>query len=265
MKLIADNRETEVLRKINTLIATVPKNKEIKLEIKQLPVGDFIICDDENKELILVERKTISDLLASIKDNRYSEQSLRLNSLPMQNHNIIYLIEGEINTTPGFCETQSALTPAEESLIYSTIISLNIYKGFSVIRTFSSLETATFLCNLVLKITKKNKEFYYNNLNLNFDNQNKNNENNEYLNVIKIQKKENITADNINEIMLSQIPGISIITAKSIIKKYKTIYDLIKAVKNNDPELSSLKIGEDENKKRKISKSVLKSLNDYLK
>ena len=58
-----------------------------------LAVGDIIIYDDENNEKIIIERKTLYDLAASIKDGRYAEQSFILNNYTMHNHNIIYLIE----------------------------------------------------------------------------------------------------------------------------------------------------------------------------
>ena len=48
--------------------------------------------------------------------------------------------------------------------LYSAILSLNYYKGFSVIRTFSLEETAIFVCNTVNKLKKgeveKKKPYY---------------------------------------------------------------------------------------------------------
>ena len=42
----------------------------------------------EKEEKLVIERKSINDLLSSIKDGRYAEQSYRLNGLPNHNHNI---------------------------------------------------------------------------------------------------------------------------------------------------------------------------------
>ena len=44
-----------------------------------------------------------------------------------------------------------------------------------------------------------------------------------YTNVIKSSKKSNITKENINEIMLSQIPGVSSIIANAIMVQYKVL------------------------------------------
>ncbi len=59
--------------------------------------------------------------------------------------------------------------------------------------------------------------------------------------------------------MLSQIPGISNITANEIMQEYKTINKLLEELKKNPNILDNIKIG-----KRKISKSALLNLNKYL-
>ena len=46
---------------------------------------------------------------------------------------------------------------------------------------------------------------------------------NEYIDVIKQTKKSNINKNNINEIMLSQIPCVSVNVSKIVMGKYKTI------------------------------------------
>jgi ERCC4-type nuclease len=87
-----DTRETELFKKCQDLVLNNQKFKNIKLISETLPLGDIIVNDGEN-DCIIVERKTLSDLAASIKDGRYEEQSYRLNGLNHHNHNIIYLIE----------------------------------------------------------------------------------------------------------------------------------------------------------------------------
>jgi len=50
---------------------------------------------NDDKDILLFERKSFSDLLSSIKDGRYEEQSYRLlNSGEFPPHSIFYLIEG---------------------------------------------------------------------------------------------------------------------------------------------------------------------------
>lgn len=53
--------------------------------------------NESDETLLIFERKSISDLLASLKDGRYEEQSYRLSGSNTNNHNIIYIIEGDPN------------------------------------------------------------------------------------------------------------------------------------------------------------------------
>jgi len=107
----------------------MPSFKNLVVKFETLPIGDIIICDDK-EEKIIIERKSISDLLASIKDGRYEEQSYRLNGLNHHNHNIVYLVEGDVNKT-NYYKTRN---DNEKLMAYSAMFSLNYYKGFSVFR-----------------------------------------------------------------------------------------------------------------------------------
>ena len=96
MLIKIDNREQELIAEIQQVLSLFD-TKEIHIKVEMLPLGDIIISDDEDNDLIIIERKSINDLIASIKDGRYEEQSYRLNGLELHNHNIIYLIEGNIH------------------------------------------------------------------------------------------------------------------------------------------------------------------------
>jgi ERCC4-type nuclease len=154
MNLKIDVRESELIKKIQNYIANTPAYNKINLIIESLPLGDIIINNDKN-DLIIIERKSINDLAASIKDGRYEEQSYRLNGLNIHNHNIIYLIEGNINH-PLFKDR------FDKSTIYSAIFSILYYKGFSILRSTDLDETANILCNMFTKIIRmKDKEGFY--------------------------------------------------------------------------------------------------------
>jgi hypothetical protein len=86
-----------------------------------------------------------------------------------------------------------------------------------------------------------------------------------YSQVIKRVKKENITPENIGEIMLSQIPNVSACTAISIMKQFKTISSLITSLQNDEHCLDHIKneIGKDV-KERKINKTSISSIRKYL-
>ena len=224
---------------------------EITIIEKALLIGDIIIYDDE-KELIIFERKTIKYLAASIKDGRYQEQSLRLDSTELHNHNIFYIIEGSLTTLPSKYKIN-------KQTILSSMISLCYYKGFSLLRTNSVLETCELIMQFVKKIEKMDKVGIYDLVNLNNTNESENN----YINVIKREKKSNITPDNINILFLCQIPSVSTTSAKAIMEHFGTMYNLTNALLENKECLKDMTYmcGK---KERKISKKVIENITNYL-
>jgi len=273
MKIRVDNREQELLKHIRELIVNIPLFKDLEVQVENLPLGDIIISNNVEDKLY-IERKSINDLAASIKDGRYEEQSFRLNGLNHPNHNIVYLIEGDVNRVNRFKDNKM-----EKLTLYSSIFSLNYYKGFSVIRSFSIDESAIFICNTANKLRKgesENKQPYYqNNLNLNLNTNVKVSDNLEekdnnllddkdYVSVIKKIKKDNITPDNIGEIMLCQIPGISSITALAIMNKFKTLPNLISQIQENENCLKDISYTSSKNQVRKVSKTCLVNIVKFL-
>ena len=91
MNIKIDNRETELIKLLDhqDMIKDREKHK-ITIEILALPIGD-VILEYLGKEIIIIERKSASDLEASIKDGRYEEQSYRLTNSTVHNHNIVYV------------------------------------------------------------------------------------------------------------------------------------------------------------------------------
>jgi ERCC4-type nuclease len=284
-----DTRETGLLEQINTQISFIPVFKSIEIKSETLPIGDIIINDGKEDKLI-IERKSVNDLLSSIKDGRYEEQSYRLNGLNHHNHNIIYLIEGDINKLNRF----KVDNKIEKLTLYSAMFSLNYYKGFSVFRSFSLEESANIICNMAYKMEKNlnSKKPYYinsrkeepiliktnsdeNNDDKNNDDKNNQYKNNEdiednnvsekdYINVVKKIKKDNITVDNIGEIMLCQIPGISSVTALAVMDKFKTLSNLIKELETNNECLKDLSYTNSKGQTRKINKTCIANIVKYL-
>ena len=283
-----DTREPDLLQHINHLQSTIPIFKNLVIKSETLPIGDIIIADDKEEKLI-IERKSVSDLLASIKDGRYEEQSYRLNGLNHHNHNIIYLIEGDVSKVNRFKSDNRV----EKLTLYSAMFSLNYYKGFSVFRSFSLEETATLICNMAYKVEKEmeNKKPYYAN---NFvasvavseatasettvsettvsesvsdalseatvvepDDK-------DYIGVVKKVKKDNITADNIDEIMLCQVPGISSVSAIAIIQKFKSLANLIKELEANNDCLNDVSYINTKGQSRKINKTCAINIVKFL-
>ena len=87
-----DHRETDVLTNMSLLF----RDHSHQITVENLHIGDIILYDNDNNEKIIFERKSLYDLAASIKDGRYTEQSYRLNNCSCHNHNIVYIIEGDL-------------------------------------------------------------------------------------------------------------------------------------------------------------------------
>ena len=307
MKLVIDSREKDLLKQINQQVLFTHQFKKIEVVSENLPIGDILIKDDSNNDLVIIERKTIPDLLSSIKDGRYEEQSYRLNGIKHPNHNIMYLIEGDTNNKKYFQKV-------DKMMFYSALLSLNYYKGFSVIKTQNLTETAIFICNSLIKIQKNNcllKQPFYKNIIVNNESNNDDTETDDnlkqdgalikmrkdeileiatlseeeqpeekdYVHVVKKVKKENVTTNNIDEIMLSQVPGISSTTAIAIIQKFKSIKNIVESCNNFIKEVQPETITKElvckelfndifyinsKGDRRKITKTSINNLYQYL-
>jgi len=104
----------------------------ISLEIKTLPVGDYIVAPET-----VVERKTISDLISSIFDGRLFDQCNRLK----ENYQFpILLIEGDINEIEKLTENPF--------VFYGAISSIVIDFKIPVIPTPSASHTSKLLISM---------------------------------------------------------------------------------------------------------------------
>ena len=296
MIITIDTREQELFNKCEYIISNYPKFKDIKLVSKPLHLGDFIINDGSN-DCVIVERKTLNDLAASIKDGRYEEQSYRLNGLEHHNHNIVYLIEGDMSRFNVLKNRIDKLT------LYSAMTSIHYFKGFSVMRSINIEETAIMACNMVYKLVgglKGGKKGYY----ATKDDATKDDTTKDdatkddatkddatkddatkddatkddatkddatkaavknYCSVIKKVKKDNINPDNIGEIMLCQIPGVSSSSALAILSKFNTLPKLISCLKQDDKCLNDICTIDSNGKSRKVSKTALATVVKFLK
>lgn len=303
MKVIIDERERDLYSACDSIVSA--NSTYIQLSKEVLPLGDIFITTDEGKHVMLIERKSLRDLLASIKDGRYEEQSYRLmHSSGLPPHSILYMIEGSLS---------ELRTSMEKRIVYSALTSLNYFKGFSTIRTMSVRETAEYIiwmsekiernflksvfpyylqpqfCNFMQKpvvnireppIEMEETESSSSSHILLNTNQNvltplDNNTNlytpivqsepANYCTVVKKVKKDNITPENIGEIILCQIPGISAVSAIAIMKKFSTFPNFMKEIKENPDCLNDIICDTkgDTNKSRKLGKNCIENLKRY--
>tara|TARA_Y100000389_G_scaffold78668_1_gene75451 strand:+ start:15860 stop:16621 length:762 start_codon:yes stop_codon:yes gene_type:complete len=242
-----DIRENELY---NECMKHTEQYCNITIEKISIPVGDIILCDSSNNELAIIERKTLSDLACSIKDGRYAEQSFRLNYCELHNHNIYYLIEGNLDH---YNQIKSRM---DKNSIISSFITISYAKGFSLHKTNNICESAKWVLTFAEKIRKNKLVSHYDS--------NKDSSKETYANVSSRVKKENITTSNIDIIMLSQIPCVSTTVATAIINKYQNIFNLIQTLKTNTNEIYILTTQTKNGKLRKIPKNSIANILKYL-
>ena len=145
--LIIDNREIKLIELL--------KSTNISYEIKTLEIGDIIISNDKYPEkLIIVERKCMQDMLASIKDGRYKEQKIRLQAEKYNSNGnkiICYLIEGSSN---------DVRYPSEKKVFHGSLVSSIFRDELPLIRSFSLTETLDIIIRIHDRINKDITDFF---------------------------------------------------------------------------------------------------------
>ena len=260
VSLVIDNREKDL------------KQAFPEAEFKNLDIGDIEIKytdDSGNTELfLLIERKTMCDVISSVNDGRYREQKKRLLESNIPREKIMYLLEGHMDDIPGQMKT-----------LFGMLINTLFRDKLKVIRFECIEETIYFIKRITEKLKQNDTSIIGTSQNQSQnqpDNNNNNNNNNnlEYLSTIKLKKKDNLNSNNCSLLQLSQIPGLSLANAQVIIDKYKSIANLIKTYHEIEDEdkrckiLSDLETGSstltETGKKRKLGKVLSERIYKYL-
>lgn len=241
MKIVVDCREHDFIETCREKISQYP---HITLETRQLDLGD-VEFHHEDKILLVWERKTLNDMLQSIKDGRYAEQSHRLLNVysPKQ---VVYLIEGIFSQIK---------TENEKKMITSAMTTLSFFKGVHLWRSVhvhDSVDQLLASCDKIYREYEKGNEF-----------EKVNTQPVPYSQFVKKEKKGNVTPDNIGEIFLCQIPGINTNTAQAFMLKVNGDFQqLINMAKENPKELYNTYMGKE--KPRRISKTAVEQLCIFL-
>lgn len=251
MIIKVDMRETSLIEALKTLVGSVEK-ASVTILVEALPLGDCIIQSENGQERCIIERKTLKDLAASIRDGRYAEQSFRLNECSVHNHHVVYLIEGDLETySPG------RLKITKEALV-SSFVTLNFYKGFSVHRTQTVTESANWLYQFANKLAKFQIPGHFE------SDEEGQKSNTAYSEVIKRTKKECINTCNIGEIMLSQIPNVSMAVAVYLMEQFGNVMHLASVLRTNPKAIDNMVITGKTGKMRTISRTARENIYRYL-
>jgi ERCC4-type nuclease len=240
--ITVDCREQKLLDEMKRLQSTETTFKDITIVTESLLLGDIHIKTETHQ--VLIERKTVDDLLASIRDGRYDEQSYRLQT----QQNVYYFIEGKVRRS--------------QQTVYSSILSLGYFKGFSVIKTDDLKETANMILYFAVKLNRENAKQPFTNK---VHQTKSEGEEDVYASLIQKKKNDNITVSNFPEIVLCQIPLVNHTYASVIMKQYDyNLMKLITALQTDPHCLDTLTYTTSMNKVRKISKPCLQNIVKFL-
>ena len=215
-KVIVDYRERS-----SGIVKELAK-KKIDTEIKQLIMGDFVIqSKDLNNKLVTVgiEKKTQSDFLNSIIDNRILQQLINLK----ENFDIpLLLIEGSENIYE--------IRNFHPNSIRGMLASIAIDYQIPIIFTKNIRDTASLIGIIAKRLERPIK------------------------NISLISKRKPLTLREQQEFIVSSLPGVGPTIAKSLLKKFGSIHDIINAKKEDLMDVD--KIGK---KKAEDIKTLLES------
>ena len=106
---------------------------KISFELVTLPVGDYLIEDK-----IIIERKTLSDFLVSIKNGRIFQQAYRM---AKSGKNGLIILEGDKSMVDSSSMSRKAVQGA--------LIHLEVFVGIPVIRSLNVQETAALMVDIL--------------------------------------------------------------------------------------------------------------------
>jgi len=225
MSIIITPNETSLIEEFN--------KQGVEYKTQNLLVGDIHIIDNE-VPIYIFERKAKTDLDASIKDHRYSEQKERLKQTGVNLKSVIYIIEN------------LAITPQSKERVWSAICNTINRDGMTVFQTKNISETVLFLKKMLASYLKfKNVETAEIDSNIS-------------VNI----KKQSVQPTEWFCYSLSLIPGCSKAIATKITSEFKTFQELKDHVEKNGP-LSLEKIQMTE--KRKLGKKMSEKIYEYVK
>lgn len=227
-----DNRERELI-----------KHFTLDHTLENLDIGDIQFIDKEtNNILIVIERKTYSDLSSSIVDGRYKEQKMRLiHSLDNKIRKII-LIEG--NNKNDFT--------LDEKIYNGTMVNTLIRDNIHIYHTQDIQSTLQFIETIYQNLPKYYEELkdeIINNIQPEF-----------HTNCSSV-KKNNLTPSLCFRNMLCQIPQVSNSIASILVEKYDNMNQFITELNkhsDNDKEKMILSIANEKHgsNNRKIGDKI---------
>lgn len=208
-------------REKNSIVIAELKARGIEVKEETLNIGDYIIGNT------IIERKSFHDFITSMINKRLIKQLGLLKESNFENK--LMIIEGLDESDFDDFDRRDNLNKAKKGMILSITLDYKI----PILLTKNAINTADYLEVLHKRIGKKKTE------------------------ISLLKKPKFLSLTDQQEFVLESFPGIGKITAREILKKFKTIKQFI-----NAPEEELSKIKKLGRKKARIIKRIINS--DYI-
>lgn len=196
MEFHIDNRESALISRL----------QGSNFVVSQLDIGDIQVTID-GSSVLLIERKTLADLEASVKDGRYKEQKNRAMALRASTGcKLIYLIEGDFDY-----DDRNPRTKINTGCVFNSMIRDEI--PFVFLKNIDA--TVQYIHMLAARLTANPDKFF-----------NTDTSKESYVaSLVKPKKKDNIDEKSCFILQLCAIPGISYQKAVLILQS-KQIFNM---------------------------------------
>lgn len=200
---------------------------------ENLEFGDFqVLVDDQVK--LMIERKSIDDLLASIKDGRYKNQKARVLTQFASNQ-VYYIIEGKRSAY------NSNSVNVKDKIVQSAIINTMLRDKIAVFFTASVQETYQLIMCIYKRVVEDPVNYFVSSAT-------------EQTVVLSSAKDE---PSKVWHCMLCQIPGISDKTATAIVTKWPSFQSMHQELSSVTADQRESVLGELKQNNRKLGKRTV--------
>jgi len=250
------NMASTVLLKIDHRECLLKEAFKDVAEFSNLVYGDIIV-EVNGEALVVMERKTLADLAASIKDGRYKNQKVKLLESCKDSSVIYYIVEGPFD----YFDMEGMIYGISKKALVSAVINTMIRDNIKVMVTRNLHETTSMIKGLFTRVQECPEKYTP-----------RDTDEIEDTRVVSKPKSGSggvLSKSECFEYQLCQIPDISRKTAQAIMKSYPSFRELYSSlnVKDDAEKLKSLKdltIQDSKGKDRRISERALKNLIEYI-
>ena len=221
MHIYIDQREHAL--KSLTPVNNYDNNEQSQVSYKNLHIGDVQIVDESTgTNIVILERKTFADLRSSLTDGRFSEQKRRICSSDFIHKG--YILEGHM----------PSVDPSFQNIIRQIIIRVQFKDKMCVFLTGSVQDTQLLIHEIHRKLQIDSK-LYMPQMG------GAQRAQSDYTESLHVCKKLNLTPKRCYILQLSQIPGISKVSAQVIAEHYPNWGSLTAGLEERDIFLENTK------------------------